>query len=215
MEKSKVLEALKKVRNKKRKFSQSVDLVVSFKELDLKKPEHQVDFFVMLPVDAKKKAKICALVAQELSAEANAVCDSVILAGDFPKYAKDRKAVKKLVREHSYFIGQANIMPKIAMVFGRTLGPKGKMPNPKAGCIVPPKASLKPLYDRLQNTLRVTAKTVPVMQCRIGTEAMSDEELARNFSAVYDHLIGLLPNGEANVKDAFFKLTMGRPVRLK
>ena len=215
MEKEKVLEALKKIRNKKRKFSQSVDLVVSLKELDLKKPEHQVDFFVTLPSDAKKKAKICALVAQDLSAEAKAVCDSVIMDDDFSKYAKDRKAVKKLVREHSYFIGQANIMPKIATVFGRTLGPQGKMPNPKAGCIVPPKASLKPLYDKLQNTLRITAKTAPVMQCRIGTEAMSDEELARNFSAVYDHLISSLPNGEANVKAAFFKLTMGKPVMLK
>lgn len=215
MEKEKILEALKSIRNKKRKFSQSVDLVVSLKELDLKKLEHQVDFFITLPADAKKKTKICAIVAQEMAAEAKAVCDFVVLEDDFPKYAKDKKAVKKLVGEHGYFIGQANIMPKIANVFGRILGPQGKMPNPKAGCIVPPKASLKPLYDRLQNTLRVTAKTVPVMQCRIGTEAMTDEELARNFSAVYDQLLSLLPNGEANVKAAFFKLTMGRPVRLK
>ena len=215
MEKEKILEALKKIRNKKRKFAQSVDLVVSLKELDLKKPEHQVDFFVTLPNDAGKKSKICALVAQELAPEARKVCDSVVLVDDFPKYLKDKKAVKKLVKEHGYFIGQANIMPRIASVFGRTLGPKGKMPNPKAGCIVPPKASLKPLYDRLQNTLRVTAKTAPVLQCRIGNEKMTDEELARNFSAVYDQLINSLPNGEANVKVAFFKLTMGRPVMLK
>ena len=60
MEKEKILEALKSIRNKKRKFSQSVDLVVSLKELDLKKPEHQVDFFITLPADAKKKTKICA-----------------------------------------------------------------------------------------------------------------------------------------------------------
>ena len=215
MEQTKILETLKNIRNKKRNFSQSVDLIVSLKELDLKKPEHQVDFFITLPNSTNKKAKICALVAQELASEAKAVCDAVILQDEFPKYAKDKKAIKKLVKEHAYFIGQANIMPKVAATFGRILGPKGKMPNPKAGCIVPPKALLKPVYNKLQNTIRVSAKTAPVMQCRIGTEAMTDEQLAQNFSSVYDQLVSVLPNGEANIKAAFLKLTMGKPVRLK
>ncbi|MAG15882.1 50S ribosomal protein L1 [Candidatus Woesearchaeota archaeon] len=215
MEQGKVIETLKKMRNKKRNFSQAVDLVVSFKDLDLKKPEHQVDFFITLQNSPGKKAKIAALVAQELAAEAKNVCDEVVLQDDFPKYAKDKKILKKLVREHAYFIGQANIMPKIATTFGRFLGPKGKMPNPKAGCIVPPKASLKPLYEKLQNTVHVQAKTAPVVHCRLGNEKMSDEELAQNFASVYDQLLASLPNGEANVRAVFLKLTMGKPEKLK
>lgn len=215
MEQSKIIETLKQMRNKKRNFSQAVDLVVSLKDLDLKKPEHQVDFFITLQNNPGKKAKIAALVSQELASEAKNVCDTVILQDDFSRFIKDKKELKKLVREHAYFIGQANIMPKIATAFGRILGPKGKMPNPKAGCIVPPKSSLKPLYTKLQNTVRVTAKTSPVIQCRIGNEAMTDDELAQNLSAVYNQLISSLPNGEANVKEAFLKLTMGKPVKLK
>lgn len=212
MEQQDVLKALKEIRNKKRKFSQSVDLVVSLKDLDMKKPEHQVDFFVTLPNSTGKKASVCALIAQELASEAKEVCDAVVLQEDFQRYAKDKKAAKKLLREHAYFIGQANIMPQVATAFGRVLGPKGKMPNPKAGCIVPPKASLKPLYTRLQNTIRVSAKTTPVVQCRLGNEGMADEQLAQNFKVVYDQLIHSLPKGEENVKAAFLKLTMGKPV---
>ncbi len=212
MDEKDVLKALKETRNKKRKFSQAVDLVVSLKDLDMKKPEHQVDFFIALPNSSGKKASVCALVAQELAAEAKEVCDAVVLQEDFQRYAKDKKAVKKLVREHAFFIGQANIMPQVATAFGRVLGPKGKMPNPKAGCIVPPKAALKPLYAKLQNTVRVAAKTAPVVQCRLGNEGMTDEQLAQNFRVVYDQLVHSLPNGEDNVKAAFLKLTMGKPV---
>jgi len=215
MEQGKVIEVLKQVRNKKRNFSQAVDLVVSLKDLDLKKPEHQVDFFISLQNNPGKKAKIAALVAQELASEAKNVCDTVVMQDEFTKYVKDKKLLKKLVREHAYFIGQANIMPKIATSFGRILGPKGKMPNPKAGCIVPPKTSLKPLYNKLQNTVRVTAKTSPVVQCRLGNEAMTDEQLAQNFIVVYNQLVNSLPNGEANIRAAFLKLTMGKPVKLK
>ncbi len=215
MERSQVLTALKGVRNRKRNFAQSVDLVIGLKDLDMKKPEQQVDFYIALPHGPGKKLKICALVAQELAAEAKNVCDSMILESDFDRFAKNKKDVKKLVQDNDYFLGQANIMPKIATVFGRVLGPKGKMPNLKAGCIVPPKATLGPLYSRLQNTIRVTAKTAPVAHCKVGNEQMKDEQLADNIMAVYEQMLHLLPNGESNIKDAIIKSTMGKPVKLR
>ena len=215
MEQSNIIKALNDSRNKKRNFSQAVDLIVGLKDIDLKKPEHQVDFFITLPNSTGKKAPVCALVAEELATEAKNVCDTVVMQDEFVKYAKDKKLIKKLVKEHAYFVGQANIMPKIATTFGRVLGPKGKMPNPKSGCIVPPKASLKPLYAKLQNTIRVSAKIVPIVQCKIGDEKLTDEQLAQNFKAVYDQLMQSLPGGEANVRSVFLKLTMGKPVKIK
>jgi len=86
MEQGKVIEALKQVRNKKRNFSQAVDLVVSLKGIDLKKPEQQVDFFITLQNNPGRKAKIAALVAQELASEAKNVCDTVILQDEFARY---------------------------------------------------------------------------------------------------------------------------------
>lgn len=217
MDKNQFLEAIKKARTegKKLKFSQTFDFIASLKGLDLKKAEHQLDLFITLPRSRGKKIKVCALVGPEMLVSAKADCDKAISLDDFDEYAKNKKAAKKLANEYDFFIAQANLMAKVAAAFGRYLGPKGKMPNPKAGCVVPPKAPLKPLIEKLQKTIRVSAKTTPVAQCIIGNEEMKDEELAENAAVVYDSIIHHLPNEESNVRSVFVKLTMGKPVRVK
>lgn len=128
---------------------------------------------------------------------------------------KDKKAVKKLAAEYDFFIAQANIMPKVATVFGRVLGPRGKMPNPKAGCVVPPKASLAPLYEKLQNMVRIKAKDKPIVMAVVGDQSLKDEELADNILYAYNQIAHHLPKEEHNIKDAFIKLTMSKPVKIK
>lgn len=215
MDKKQVLEALKKAREaKERKFSQSIDLIVNLRGLDLKKAEHQVDFFTNLQFPTKK-ARICALVAPEMKAAAQQACDTVVVQDDFPLYAKDKKMVKRLTKQHDFFIAQANLMAQIATAFGKVLGPKGKMPNPKAGCVFPPNASLRSVVEKLQHTIRISAKTTPVIHCLVGKEDMSDEEVATNITSIYDQIIHHLPSEEQNIKSVFIKLTMGKPVRLK
>ena len=215
MDKTKIKTALEEVKknSKKRKFNQSYDLVIALQNLDLKKTDQQVDFYTLLHFTRGKKIKICAFVGPELKDEATKVCDTTLVVGDFPKYA-DKKLAKKLAEEHDYFIAQANIMGKVAGTFGKVLGPRGKMPNPKAGCVVPPKAQLKPLYDKLQKTIRISAKTALMMQCAIGAEDMNDEEVIDNILTAYNQLIHHLPNHENNVKAVFLKLTMGKPVKV-
>lgn len=216
MEKNEILEALKEVNanSPKRKFKQSYDLIATFKGLDLKKPDNQVDVFVQLHYPKGKKVKVCGLVGPELKDAASEACDFVIAADDFDKYAKDKKATKKLGRDYDFFIAQANIMPKVAQAFGRILGPKGKMPNPKAGCVVPPNANLKPLIEKLQKTVRVSVKLGPVFQCRIGSEDSKDEELADTMMTIYNALIHALPNEQHNIKNIMIKKTMGPPTKI-
>ena len=216
MDKNAVLEALKKLNEggRKRNFSQSIDLIVNLKDVDLKKTENHIDFFTQLPNGTGKKASICAFVAQELLEDAKKTCDEVILNDDFPKYGKEKKLARKLARKHNFFIAQANVMPQVATFFGRALGPKGKMPNPKAGCIVPPKADLKSLNEKLQKTVRVSAKTAPIIQCIAGTQSMEPEKVAENITSIYEQIIHHLPNEEANVKSALLKLTMSSPVKI-
>lgn len=216
MEKKEILEALQKAREgKERKFTQSFDLIVNLKDVDLKKNEQQVDFFATLPKLDGRKAQICALVGPELEPAAKQAVDTVIEQTDFPKYSKDKKLAKKLAEDHTFFIAQANIMPQVATHFGRVLGPKGKMPNPKAGAVVPPKADLNNIKNKFMKTIRVQAKTSPIIQCLVGNEKMSDEDLAENISNVYTQIIHHLPNEEANVKSAFIKLTMGSSVKVR
>lgn len=216
MDKSKVLEVIKKLKadSKKRKFTQSFDLVVTLKGLDMKKADDQVDLFLMLPYSRGKKAKICALSGAETKEEATKVCDKVILDDDFEKYAKDKKAAKVLADEYDYFIAQANMMTKVAAAFGKVLGVRGKMPNPKIGSIFPPKAALRPVYDKLQKTVRIQAKTAPMMQLMVGMETQKDEEVAENIMAAYTNLVSHLKGEINNVKQVLLKLTMSKPVEL-
>ena len=215
MEKEEIQSALQKAKDisGKRNFKRSFDLIINLKGLDPKKPEHQVDAFITLPHSRGKKIKICALVGAELGEQAKEIFDSVIMSDNFNSY-KDKKEIKKIANGFDYFIAQANIMPKVATVFGRVFGPRGKMPNPKSGGVVPPNANLKPLYEKLQKTIRATTKSAPLIQCCIGTEDMDVKDVAENGLTVYNSVLHVLPNEKHNIKDIYVKLTMGKPVKI-
>lgn len=215
MDKKDFLNAIKKIRAKakKRNFNQTFDLVVNLKNLDLKKPDDKVDLFVVLPYGIGKKRKICAFVDEALVTQAKKVFDRVVEQQTFKTL--DKKEVKKLASQCSFFVAQANLMPEVASAFGKILGPKGRMPNPKAGCIIPPRiASLEPVAVKLQKTVRLNTKNELGVKCSAGTEAMKDEEVAENLSALYTSLEHSLAQGKNNVKAVYLKLTMGAPVKV-
>ena len=217
MKKDEVLKVIKELKEKsfKRNFKQTYDLIITLTKLDLKKPDNQLDFFQTLHFTKGKDVRICAFVGPELASQAKETCKTTILVDDFDKYAKDKKAIKKLANEHDFFIAQATVMPKVAQAFGRVLGPRGKMPNPKAGCVVPPNANLKPLAAKLQKTARILAKTSLMVQTAVGIEDMKDEEVVDNIMTVYDGVLHHLPGGRSNIKHVLLKLTMGKPVKLE
>ncbi len=217
MDKNTILKSLQELRKdpKKRNFSQSVDLIINLQDLDFKKPSDQLDFFITLHHPLGKKVSVCGLVGPELEEESKKVCDFTVPQLKFDDYSGNKKLLKKLANDYDYFIAQANIMPKIAQVFGRFLGPKNKMPNPKAGAVVPPKANLQPLYEKLQKTLRVVARKNPILHLLVGKESLKDEELADNIFTVYDQLIHHLPKERNNIKSVYLKFTMSKPVKVE
>jgi len=202
------LKQLKEI-SPKRKFAQSVDLIINLKELDLKRPEEQLDVWVPLGHSRGKVVKIAALVGPELLEQAKTICDTAIPHDEFKRYEGKKVDIKKLARKHDLFIAQANIMPDVAKYFGRVLGPRGKMPNPKAGCVVPPNANLKTLTDKLKKTLHVVAKTQLSAKSSIGKQDMPDEQLIENIMAVYNTVIHALPQENNNIKSILLKYSMG------
>ncbi len=203
-----------KASSPKRKFAQSVDLIINLKELDLKKPEEQVDVWVPLVNPKGNVIKIAALVGPEMQEQAKANCDLVIMHDEFKKYEGKKKEIRKLAKTNDMFIAQANIMPDVAKFFGRVLGPRGKMPNPKAGCVVPPNANLKALTEKLKRTLHVVAKTQLSAKCSIGKEDMPDEKLIENILLVYNAVLHALPQEINNIKSIILKLSMGPPFKV-
>jgi len=211
-----ILDSVKKLReiSKERKFKQTVDVSINLTRMDFKKnPEKKIDIFIRLPHPKGKKPKICALVGKELATKAK-VFDRVIVNDDFSVIADDKKALKKLAREYDYFVAQANLMAEVGIKFGKALAPLGKMPNPKAGCIVPPTAELAPLAEKLQNTIRLTTKDQLSIKAIAGAEEMSNEDIAENILTIFNAVTHALPDEKANFKSMFIKFTMSQPVEV-
>ncbi|MBS3106297.1 50S ribosomal protein L1 [Candidatus Woesearchaeota archaeon] len=206
--------AVLKQTSPKRNFTQSIDLIINLKDLDLKKPENKVDVYAPLHYSRGKPVKICALVDVELLDSAKKHFDTTISVDEFGRY-QDKKTLKKLAKDHHFFIAQANIMPKVATAFGKALGPRGKMPNPKAGCVVPPNANLEALKDKLQKTVRIRIESAPLFQTSVGNEATKEEELVDTILTLYKTLVSALPNDIHNIKEMFLKTTMGKPIRVE
>lgn len=216
MEKEQILRIIKEARanSQQRKFKQTFDFVINLKSMDLKKPEHKINAFVVLPHGRGKKAKICALVDIDLVDQAKIECEKVIDKSQFPNM-KEKKELKRLVSGYDYFLAEASIMPQIAATFGKVLGPAGKMPNPKAGCIVPPKSIIKPVCERLRNTVNLQTKNEITIKAPVGTEDMKDDEIAENIQLVYNTILHVLPQEKANIKSILLKLTMGKPAKFR
>ena len=215
MDKKNILSAIKELKEKnKRNFKQTFDLIITLKDLNLKKTEDQIDFFAQLHYPKGKKTIVCALVGPELKASAKEACDFSVVVDEFDKYAKNPKEVKKLAEKCDFFIAQADIMPKVAAAFGKVLGKRGRMPNPKAGCVVPPNANLKILVERLQKTVRLTAKTSLMVQAMVGKEDGNEDQVIDNILTVYDAVIHHTLRGKNNINKVLLKLTMSKPVKI-
>ncbi len=213
MNKADVQKALEEIKKQpKRNFTQSYDLIINLKNVAA--AQGALDFFVTLHHPKGDKIKVAAFVDQQLSEQANKFCDLTIKETEFLNYKDQKKELKKLAEEYDYFIAQSNLMPKIAAVFGRVLGTKGKMPNPKLGCVVPPNANLEPLVKKLITTVRLAAKKGNNLQLMVGKEDQPEEQIIENILTVYQATLKQLPNEMQNIKNITLKLTMGKPVKI-
>jgi large subunit ribosomal protein L1 len=101
-------------------------------------------------------------------------------------------------------------MPLVGRILGPVLGPRGKMPIP-----VPPTADIASLIQKHRKTVVVRIRNQPILQCRVGSESMKEEEITENVQAVLRAVEGKLKRGEKNIKLAYIKTSMGKPVSIK
>ena len=207
-----IIEAVKEAKEqaKPRNFTQSIDVIINIKDLDVRKPENRFSEEVALPNGRGKAIKIGVIADGELALGAkNAGVDVVISKEDLQEFGKDRKAAKKVVNSVDSFIAQADMMPLVGRFLGPILGPRNKMPKP-----VPASARIEPLLERVQATIKVGVKQQPSIQILVGTQDMEDEKLAENIEAVLAVLDRNLEKGRNQIKSMYIKATMGSVVRV-
>ena len=207
-----IIDAVKEAKEqaKPRNFTQSIDVIINIKDLDVRKPENRFSEEVALPNGRGKEIKIGVIADGELALAAkNAGVDVVISKEDLQEFGKDIKAAKKVVNSVDSFIAQADMMPLVGRFLGRILGPRNKMPKP-----VPASARIEPLLERVQSTIKVGVKQQPSIQILVGTQDMDDEKLAENIEAVLAVLDRNLEKGRNQIKSMYIKATMGSVVRV-
>ncbi|MCD6464157.1 50S ribosomal protein L1 [Candidatus Woesearchaeota archaeon] len=198
--------------SKKRNFKQRVELIFSLKDLDLKKPENQLEFYVVLPHELGKKPKICCVADNNVLQEAKNVFDTVLTQEDLKSI--DKKSAKKLVKSHKWFVASSSLMPLLARVMGKFLGSRGKMPSPKAGTIITEKTSLKDLKQKLERLVKVVVKKQLAIQAVVGSEDMNPEHVVENVAELFNNVVKQLPREEKNLKAVYLKLTMSKPLKI-
>ncbi len=207
-----ILDAVKeaKEQSKPRNFTESVDIIINVRDLDVKKPENRFSEEVVLPKGRGKQVKLGVIADGELIVQAKESGVALVInKADLEELGKDRKQAKKVANSVDFFIAQADMMPLVGRFLGPVLGPRNKMPKP-----VPASIKLAPLLARFENTIKVGIKQQPSIQVIIGTQDMSDEDLAENIKTVLTVLDRQLDKGRNQIKSMFIKTTMGPVVRV-
>lgn len=194
-----------------RNFTQTFDLSVGVKNLDLSKPENRINDDVSLPHGTGKSQKVAIFADGELAERARkAGADQVFSKNELEELGSDKARAKKVAEEYSSFLAQADLMPVVGKELGPVLGPRGKMPQP-----VPPTGDPSGLIESSRSKVRVRLRENPVVNLPVGREDMPDEEIVENVKAVLDYISSSLPKGPKQIQSITLKTTMGKPVSIE
>ncbi len=198
-----------KDQTKERKFTQSIEVMVTLKEVDPKKTDLNVNEIVYLPHPTAKQAKICFIGSGDLAVRAkNAKANLVIDPSQLENYGGSKRDAKKLARSYDFFLADTALMPRIGKVLGQALGPKGKIPTP-----VPPNSSVEAMISRMRTAIRVRSRGSLGVMAKAGDSNLTEAQLAENILAVINAIVKKLPNGDKNIKTIMVKTTMGKPAK--
>ena len=193
-------EALKKIREgEKRKFSQTVDLIVNIRNIDLKNPANKFSKDILLPHGRGKEISVC-IISDNISGS--------IGKNDIEDFSRSKSAAKQFTKKYDFFVCEAPLMPLVAKVLGRYLGPKGKMPR-----LLLPGKDPKSIIDESKKSVRIMLRDSPTIQIPIGSEDMQDGQIKENVEKILEEVRKSIPP-KAQLKNAYIKTTMGKAVKI-
>jgi len=196
--------------DKTRKFQQSIELILVFKDIDVKKG-FAINETIQLPKKMSKSASVCIIAAGDLGIKAkNAKADRVMNEAELVQLGKNKRESRKVINKYDFFLADTKLMPTVGKVLGQLLGPRGKMPTP-----IPFNAPVEALLERFRTSVGVKVKGSLSLSCKIGEESMEDADLAANASAVASIIEKKLPNGDKNIRKIMIKTSMGKAIRLE
>ncbi len=212
MEQEKITEAVKQAleKSQQRKFSESIDLAINLKNLDMNQPQNRLDEEVILPNGIGKPIKIAVFAKGETAQRAKgAGADYVFDPDEIAVLGEDRTRAKTLAEEVNFFISEAAYMPAIGKTLGQVLGPRGKMPIP-----LTPDKDIVAIINKSKNSIKVRSKDKMTFHISVGRKEMDPQKLSENIAAIINRIEHRYERGLYNVRSIYVKTTMGPAVRV-
>ena len=190
----------------KRKFKQSVELAVNFKDIDFSKQDNRMNLDIILPNGRGKVSRVAIFASDKnILEEARKIGVEAIDTSALAGLPNDRSKMQTLL---SYdLLAQPNLMPTIARYLGQFLGPRDHMPKPLIG-------NLEKAAGEIGKHISIKSKGkfLPTAHCIVGMEDMETSKLIANMEEVINNIQAKV--GQARIRSVYVKLTMSKPMRL-
>ena len=191
----------------KAKFDETIEIHIRL-GVDSRHADQQVRGAIVLPNGTGKSVRVLALVKPEMEEAAKA-------AG--ADYAGSTEFIDKIQKENWFefdvIITTPNMMGMIGRL-GKVLGPKGLMPNPKAGTVTMDIA--KAINEAKAGKIEYRLDKTNIIHCPIGKASFGPEKLLENFNTLVGAVIKAKPAAAKGqyIKSCTLASTMGPGVKV-
>ncbi|SEQ31971.1 50S ribosomal protein L1 [Natrinema salaciae] len=190
-----------------RNFTETVDLAINLRDLDLNEPSNRVDESIVLPSGTGQETRIVVIAEGETAVRAEEAADEVLSVDDVADLDDDD--AKDMADETDFFIAEEAMMQDIARHLGTILGPRGKMPDPLS-----PDDDVVETVNRLKNTVQLRSGDRRTFHTLVGAEDMDAEDISDNIDVILRRLHADLEKGPQNIDAVYVKTTMGPSVEV-
>jgi large subunit ribosomal protein L1 len=191
----------------KAKFDETVELHVRL-GVDSRHADQQVRGAVVLPHGTGKNVKV--LVIAKGDKEKDALEAGADLVGAEDMVAKIQN---EGFMDFDVLITTPDMMGLVGRL-GRVLGPRGLMPNPKAGTVTPNVAQA--VKDAKAGKIEYRLDKANIIHVPVGKASFGTEKLSENISTVMDAIVKAKPAAAKGqyIRSAAIATTMGPGVKL-
>ncbi len=191
----------------KAKFDETIELHVRL-GVDSRHADQQVRGAVVLPHGTGKTVRTLVFAKGDRAKEA---------AEAGADYVGDTDLVEKITKENWFefdvVIATPDMMGTIGRL-GRVLGPKGLMPNPKAGTVTMDVA--RAVTEAKAGKIEYRLDKTNIIHCPIGKASFGDEKLVENFNTLMAAIIKAKPAAAKGqyIKSCTVASTMGPGIKV-
>lgn len=191
------------------KFDASIDIALNL-NLDTRKAEQQLRGSVLLPNGTGKVVRVLVATddAEQQKSSKAAGADIVVNSVDLEDILKKEKF------DFDVMVAEPKMMITLGK-YGKILGPKGLMPNPKTGTVTPDTA--KAVEELKKGKANYRADKSGIVHSLIGKVSMDAKSLAENADTLIQLIKKLKPATVKGtyVKSIYVSTTMGPSIKVK